>query len=182
MNKVLIYLFFLVLALLMQICGLIVWPVLNMNWLDDSKEDDTKTYWILKNSWALPLSLVLTSFGWWETYVNEYIFSTSNFLWRVKINMIEEGARHTTYMFISFWKIALFFCLFLLLTSSMVCFISIFMIIIRQINYLHQYFDKHVCLSICPSFRGSVAPSQIFFSPNQQMLQIDVVTMSHMLQ
>ena len=44
---------------------------------------------------------------------------------------------------------------------------------------VHHYFDKHVCLSICPCFRLSVFPCfrhKIFFSPNQQMLLIDVVT------
>ena len=119
--------FSIVCALLMQLTGIVLWPVLNIDWVNDSKEDsdEASTHWILKNSWALPLSLVLISFGWWETFVNEYIFSTSNFLWRVKINMIEEGTRYTTYMFIGFWKIALFFGLFLLLSTSIVSFIGL---------------------------------------------------------
>ena len=76
----------------MQLTGIVLWPVLNIDWVNDSKEDidEARTHWILKNSWALPLSLVLISFGWWETFVNEYIFSTSNFLWRVKIKIYNQ--------------------------------------------------------------------------------------------
>ena len=109
-------------ALLLQISGLIVWPVMNMSWKDDYELDANanKTFWVLENSWALPLGLFLTSFGWWESYVDENSISKRNFLWRVKINMIEEGARYTTYMFISIWKIALFFSLFLLLSTTVV--------------------------------------------------------------
>ena len=111
-----------VFALLMQISGIIIWPVMNMNWIDESSQNAnaSNTYWILKNSWALPLGLFLTSFGWWESFVDKNIISKRNFLWRVKINMTEEGSRFTTYMFISVWKIALFFCLFLLLSTTTV--------------------------------------------------------------
>ena len=111
-----------VFALLIQISGIIIWPVMNMNWIDTSSQitNAGNTFWILKNSWALPLGLFLTSFGWWESFVDENIISQRNFLWRVKINMTEEGSRFTTYMFISLWKIALFFCLFLLLSTTVV--------------------------------------------------------------
>ena len=111
---------FTVFALLMQISGIIIWPVMNMNWIDAHKTDIGNTYWGLKNSWAFPLGLFLTSFAWWESFVDENIISQKNFLWRVKINMVEEGSRFTTYMFISVWKIVLFFCLFLLLSTTMV--------------------------------------------------------------
>ena len=121
-NSFILSISFIVVALLLQISGLIVWPVMNMSWKDDYELDANadKTFWVLENSWALPLGLFLTSFGWWESYVDENSISKRNFLWRVKINMIEEGARYTTYMFISIWKIALFFCLFLLLTTMVV--------------------------------------------------------------
>lgn len=75
-----------VLAVLFQLGGLIVWPVLNQNW-------DNGT-WKLMDSWALPLGLFLTSFGWWESFVDESVENPlTKFLWRVKINMIEEGTR-----------------------------------------------------------------------------------------
>ena len=106
----------------MQTTGIIIWPLMNMNWIDASSQNANagNTYWILKNYWALPLGLFLTSFGWWESFVDENIISQRNFLWRVKINMTEEGSRFTTYMFISLWKIALFFCLFILLSTTVV--------------------------------------------------------------
>ena len=113
-----------VLALLLQICGIIIWPVMNMNWKEDSQTSPITsgitTYWVLENSWGLPLGLFLTSFGYWESFVDENQFSNRNFLWRVKINMIEEGARYTSYLFISIWKMALFLCLFLLLSTTVV--------------------------------------------------------------
>ena len=112
------------LALLLQICGIIIWPVMNMNWKEDSHLSPVTggitTYWVLENSWGLPLGLFLTSFGYWESFVDENQFSNRNFLWRVKINMIEEGARYTSYLFISIWKMALFLCLFLLLSTTVV--------------------------------------------------------------
>ena len=74
-----------VLAVIMQLVGLILWPVLNENWDN----------WYLENSWALPISLFLVSFGWWESFVDENSFNpVSKYLWRVKINMIEEGTRY----------------------------------------------------------------------------------------
>lgn len=78
-----------VLAMLFQVCGLIVWPVMNNSWTDDV--DDPYS---LYHSWALPLGLFLTSFGWWESFVDEHSKNpVSRFLWKVKINMIEEGSR-----------------------------------------------------------------------------------------
>ena len=50
-----------ILALLFQICGLIVWPVLNSHW----------RVWKMDQSWALPIGLLMTSFGWWESFVDE---------------------------------------------------------------------------------------------------------------
>ena len=47
------------LALVIQIMGLLVWPVATSNSID-------------KNFiWSFVLGLVLTSFGWWESYVDE---------------------------------------------------------------------------------------------------------------
>lgn len=123
-------------ALLIQVIGLVIWPVLNMNWGDDWEIGD---FWNMQNSWALPLSLFLLSFGWWESFVDEH----SKFfrgLWRVKINMIEENTRYTTYMVITLWKIVLFFGLFLLFSR--------FCGPITDIAYLFDY-------NLGESFRGT---------------------------
>ena len=115
-------LFFTVFAFLLQISGIIMWPMKNIIWIYDSSQDlNSETiYSNLKDSLALPIGLVLTSFGWWESFVNEKILSKANFLWRVKINMIENGSRYTAYLIISTWKILLFFCLFILLSIETV--------------------------------------------------------------
>ena len=94
-----------VFSVLIQVSGMIVWPVLNMSWNDSQ--------WELQYSWMLPLGLFLTSFGWWENFVEETSKFRFNYFWRVKINMIEEDTRYTTYFFLSIWKIAVFFSLFL---------------------------------------------------------------------
>ena len=48
------------LALIIQIMGLLVWPVAT-----SSSSDSNFT-------WSFVLGLVLTSFGWWESYVDEH--------------------------------------------------------------------------------------------------------------
>lgn len=101
------------LALLLQVGGLIIWPVLNLSWGDLADGD----FWKVTNSWALPLGLFFASFGWWESFVDETSKFNLTFLWRVKINMIEEGTRFTTYLFICIWKVALFFSLFVAFTK-----------------------------------------------------------------
>ena len=104
-----------VIAMLFQVCGLIVWPVMNNSW-----SDEVGSY-TLYHSWALPVGLLLTSFGWWESYVDENSKNpVSRFLWKVKINMIEEGSRYTTYFLVSLWKLALFFSLFIIFTVTLV--------------------------------------------------------------
>ena len=82
-----------VIAVLLQFVGLILWPVFNSTWHDEL-DVPTGHFWYFTEGWTLPLSLFLTSFGWWETFVDEKSFNpVSKYLWRVKINMIEEGTR-----------------------------------------------------------------------------------------
>ena len=133
------FIFFAVAALLFQISGIIIWPAMNTAWVDHSKQSigTETTYWILENSWALPLGLFLTSFGWWESFVDENRLTSTNFLWRVKINMIEEGSRYTSYLIISIWKIVLFFCMFLVLSTTVVRWIRI----VLALNPLKIYSD-----------------------------------------
>ena len=84
-----------VLAALFQVGGLIVWPVMNISWTDDKTDPNV---WYLEQAWALPIGLLLTSFGWWESFVDEHSYNpVSKYLWKVKINMIEEGSRQVKY-------------------------------------------------------------------------------------
>jgi chitin synthase len=78
-----------ILSALFQIAGLIVWPLLNSDLKSTNVVND------VINVWALPVGIFLTSFGWWESFVDENSWNPlSKYLWRVKINMIEEGTRY----------------------------------------------------------------------------------------
>lgn len=103
-------------ALLLQVGGLVALPVLQAAF------GNTES---LSNHlpWALPLGLFLCSFGWWESFVDEKSKGFLQHLWRLKINMIEGGTRYPTYLFVSLWKIILFFCL-LISFVKLVSFIS----------------------------------------------------------
>ena len=58
--------------------------------------------------WAVPVGLILTSCGWWETFTNENsYFPFGKWLWSVKQRMIEQrGSRYKTYSIIIPFKIA----------------------------------------------------------------------------
>lgn len=90
---------FSILAVLVQASALVVWPV-----MDDINQNEND----IDHSWALPVGLLLTSLGWWECYVEEE--GHLNKLWNVKTLMTDGGARGFTYLLISLWKIAIFFC------------------------------------------------------------------------
>ena len=84
-----------ILAVVFQLVGLILWPVMNSSWTDGVATGEEGYYWNLSKSWLLPISLLFTSFAWWESFVDEHSFNpVSKYLWRVKINMIEEGTRY----------------------------------------------------------------------------------------
>ena len=89
---------FSILAVLIQASALVVWPVMDVQ---NQNEND------IDHPWALPVGLLLTSFGWWECYVEEEGHLSK--LWNVKTLMTDGGARGFTYLFISIWKIAVFF-------------------------------------------------------------------------
>ena len=81
-----------VLAVCFQIMGLILWPIMNSSWTENIMEEGY--FWYFSQNWTFPLSLLLTSFGWWESFVDENSSNfLSKFLWKVKMNMIEEGTR-----------------------------------------------------------------------------------------
>ena len=48
-------------AILAQLSGALVWPILQ--WTNHSMSKETLSY-----PWSLPLGLILASFGWWETF------------------------------------------------------------------------------------------------------------------
>ena len=62
-----------VLAVLMQLTGLAIWPITHRSCLvhnhlttfNDRPEND------IDIPWSLPVGLFLTSFGWWECFVEE---------------------------------------------------------------------------------------------------------------
>ena len=90
---------FSILAVLVQASALVVWPVV---------DEVTQNVNDIDHSWALPVGLLLTSFGWWECYVEEEGHLRK--LWNVKTLMTDGGARGFTYLFISLWKVAVLFC------------------------------------------------------------------------
>ncbi|TRY63908.1 hypothetical protein TCAL_11841 [Tigriopus californicus] len=94
------------LSFLLQASGLIAWPVANIEWAGKPME--------ISNSWALAVGILLTSFGWWESFVTqESSFIVAKFLWGIKTDMFELHTRFFTYLFTSVWKIFLFFILFI---------------------------------------------------------------------
>ena len=94
-------------AALVQVAGLIIWPVLNGGFDAESR---------FENTWALPVGLTLTSIGWWESFVTEndkFIGKVTKYLWKVRDDMFQKKTRYYIYFFVSLWKCFLFFCLFI---------------------------------------------------------------------
>lgn len=97
-----------ILALLAQFSALIIWP-----WKHYQDTYNPLASGKIKNQHELetlliPISIVLTSFGWWENYVN----SKSSFSLIKKLAETKESlnkTRYFTYIFVSCWKMALMF-------------------------------------------------------------------------
>ena len=90
-------------AIAAQLSGALIWPILQaVQWLKGTHE--------MEHSWTLPLGLLLSSCGWWESFVNEDDSSFRFVRWmgEVRMRMI-EGTRYFTYMLLSLWKVLLFF-------------------------------------------------------------------------
>ena len=94
-----------IVALVVQISALLVWP------LADKADIDIP--------WSLPVGLLMMSFGWWEVYVREEgpgpIFKK---LWEIKTKMTDGTARAPTYIIISIWKMGFFLLLMSLVVPS----------------------------------------------------------------
>ena len=97
------------LALVVQISALFMWPAL------DSVVSDK--YDGIDHVWALPVGLLLTSFGWWECYVEEN--GPLKKLWEIKTLMTDGNARGFIYFFISLWKMAVFLvCMIIIVPTA----------------------------------------------------------------
>ena len=83
-----------VISVIFQVSALAVWPLVNRSQND------------IDHIWALPIGMFLTSFGWWECFVEEKGHLRK--LWDIKTKLTDGGARGFTYFWISLWKITLF--------------------------------------------------------------------------
>ncbi|XP_030374775.1 chitin synthase chs-2 isoform X2 [Scaptodrosophila lebanonensis] len=85
-------------AIAAQITGLVIWPLLENR----------------RELWVIPVACVMISCGWWENYVSaQSPVGLIRALGRIKEEM--KYTRYFSHMFISIWKILLFFCLTLLI-------------------------------------------------------------------
>ena len=72
------------LSVAVQVLGLVLWPVTVVG---------------LPNRWAFVSGLILTSCGWWESFVDQNsVDPLSKYLWRVKTSMQEDKSRFYTYL------------------------------------------------------------------------------------
>jgi hypothetical protein len=53
-----------VIAIVAQVSGALAWPILQLMNLSKSKE-------VMDYPWALPVGLLMASFGWWECFVDD---------------------------------------------------------------------------------------------------------------
>ncbi|KAF0297190.1 Chitin synthase chs-2 [Amphibalanus amphitrite] len=83
-------------AILGQATGFIVWPIIEYQRGN------------VNACWSIPLAVVLTSFGWWENYVDKKSrVKAIQYLGTIKERM--KTTRYFTYLFVSLWKIMVFF-------------------------------------------------------------------------
>lgn len=91
-----------IVALGFQISGFFVWPL-----IEHRKNPDNTQIWLI------PVAIFLTSFGWWENYVDKQSkFRPIKYLGRIKERMWRS--RYFIYIFISLWKCLVFFGLMIL--------------------------------------------------------------------
>ena len=66
-----------------------------------------------KQIWLMPVALILTSCGWWENYVDKHSpLAAVKFLAKIKERL--KQTRYFTYIFVSVWKVLVFFSTMLL--------------------------------------------------------------------
>nr|USH46112.1 chitin synthase chs-2 [Androctonus crassicauda] len=82
-----------ILSILAQATGFFVWPLVERS----------------SHSWAVPLSIFLVSFRWWENYVDKRSpISLVKRLSKMKDDL--RKSRYFIYVFVSIWKILVIFC------------------------------------------------------------------------
>lgn len=85
-------------AIAAQVTGLVIWPLLENR----------------RELWVIPVACVMISCGWWENYVSaQSPLGIVRALGRIKEEM--HNTRYFCHMFLSIWKILLFFCVTLLI-------------------------------------------------------------------
>ena len=83
-------------AILAQLSGCFLWVALEM-----TKAKPSRTVWLM------PVALILTSFGWWENYVDKHSpVGFVKYLGKIKERL--QATRYFTYIFVSVWKVLVF--------------------------------------------------------------------------
>ena len=102
------------LALMVQLSGCVMFPVLQVAGINNNVLP-THPY-----PWAIPVGLIMTSCGWWETFTEEdSYFPLGKALWNVKKRMIEHhGSRFIAYSIIIPFKIGAFLGCMVLFTYT----------------------------------------------------------------
>ena len=93
-----------IVAIVAQLSGAIFWPLLQ--WMGVNQDQANPHPY----PWAVPLGVILTSFGWWETFTEEDSWTgLGKQLWKVKKDMIEKtGSRYIVYAIVIPFKILIF--------------------------------------------------------------------------
>ncbi|XP_066260725.1 chitin synthase chs-2 isoform X1 [Euwallacea similis] len=124
-------------AISAQATGFIVWPII------ENRAD----------LWIIPVTILLISMGWWENYISKH--SPLPFIKRLgKLRESFDKTRYFNYMFISIWKILVFFLTIL------------FVLLIREgevaffFTEFSESFNVHpiTVLEIKPVLGGTVLP------------------------
>lgn len=85
-------------AIAAQVTGFVVWPLLENRPV----------------LWVIPIAAFMTSCGWWENYVSpQSPFSFVRGLGKIKEEL--RVTRYFSYIFLSIWKVMIFFCSVLLI-------------------------------------------------------------------
>ncbi|XP_047473988.1 chitin synthase chs-2-like isoform X2 [Penaeus chinensis] len=94
------------LALACQLTGFVVWPI-----VEYGKDPNSWRVWLI------PVAIFLTSFGWWENYVDRHSkFSLIKYYGGIKERLLKT--RYFCYMFVSVIKMLLFFGIMILSMST----------------------------------------------------------------
>ena len=93
-----------IIAVVSQLSGAIFWPLLQ--WMGVNQGEATNHPY----PWAVPVGVILTSLGWWETFTEEDSWtSLGKYLWSIKKEMIDRaGTRYFIYAIVTPFKIVTF--------------------------------------------------------------------------